>query len=296
VAAMPVALANGMDLHHDTAGEPEDPALLLIAGLGGQSIGWPTELVQAFVDRGFRVITFDNRDVGLSSRVEGSGDTAADLRRLVAGEAVTPPYTLADLALDVVGLLDHLGIDAAHVLGTSMGGMVAQQLAIDHPDRVLSLTSISSTTGEPDVGQPHAEVLELMFAAAPEGREASVQRALEVARAIGSPDQFDEDRVRQLAEASFDRAPDTEGVLRQLLAVVTAPDRAAGLAALAVPTLVIHGEVDRLVDPSGGERTAELVPGAELVLIEGMGHDLPVPVWSRIIELVTRHAASASVG
>ncbi len=293
---MPVAPANGMDLHHDTSGYPEDPALLLVAGLGGQSIGWPAELVQAFVDRGFFVISYDQRDVGLSSRVGGSGDTASDLRRLLAGEAVTPPYLLADLALDAVGLLDHLGIDAAHVLGVSMGGMVAQQLAIDHPARVLSLTSISSTTGQTDVGQPHAEALQLMFAAPPEGRGASIERALEVARAIGSPDQFDEARVRQVAGAAFDRAPDTEGVLRQLLAVVASPDRAGGLAALAVPTLVIHGEVDRLVDPSGGERTAGLVPGAELVIMEGMGHDLPVPVWSRIIELVTRHAASASVG
>ena len=291
---MPVAPVRGIELHHETAGQADDPPLLLVNGLGGQCIAWPRELIDAFVDRGFFVITYDNRDVGLSSRVPGEGGSPGAIGRLLAGEAVVPPYSLADMAADAAGLLDHLGIDAAHVLGTSMGGMIAQQLAIDHPDRVLSLTSVMSTTGEPDVGQPDPAVVELLLEPVEPGRASTIERAVTIARVIGSPEQIDEDRVREVAAAHFDRAPDAEGVERQLLAILTAPDRAAALAALTVPTLVIHGQADRLVDPSGGQRTAELVPGAELVLIEGMGHDLPVPAWSRIVELVTRHAAAAA--
>jgi pimeloyl-ACP methyl ester carboxylesterase len=172
--------------------------------------------------------------------------------------------------------------------------MIAQQLAIDHPERVLSLTSIMSTTGEPDVGQPHEVALEVLAMEPPEGRDAAIDRAVVVANIVGSPDRVDEDRVRRVAAAQYDRAFDPDGPVRQLVAIVSSPPRAEGLAALAVPTLVVHGSVDPVVDPSGGRRTAELVPGATLEIVEGMGHDLPVPFWAQIIELVTRHASAAA--
>lgn len=291
---MPVAPANGLDLWYETFGEPGDPALLLVNGLGGQCLTWADELCQGFVDRGFFVIRFDNRDVGLSSRVPGSLDLSDALGRLMLGQPVDAPYLLADMAADAAALLEHLEVGGAHVLGTSMGGMIAQQLAIDHPALVLSLTSMMSTTGEPEVGQPHAEALEVLTLEPPADRDGAIDRAVVVAHVLGSRDQVDEDRVRRIAAAQFDRAFDPDGVQRQLIAIMSSPSRAPGLAALDVPTLVVHGTDDLLVDPSGGHRTAELVPGARLELIEGMAHDLPVPFWSHIIELVTRHAASAA--
>ncbi|MPY95313.1 MAG: alpha/beta fold hydrolase [Acidimicrobiia bacterium] len=291
---MPVAPANGIEVYYETFGDAGDPALLLVNGLGGQCLTWAEELCEGFVDRGFFVLRYDNRDVGLSSRVPGSLDVAEAMARLVRGEAVDAPYLLADMAADAVGLLDHLGVQAAHVLGASMGGMIAQQLAMDRPGRVLSLTSLMSTTGEPEVGQPRPEALELMALPPPEGREEAIDRAVVVASIVGSPDRVDEERVRSVAGAQFDRAFDPDGVQRQLIAIVSSPSRAEGLVGLRTPTLVVHGTEDLLVDPSGGRRTAELVPGARLELVEGLGHDLPVPFWSHIIELVTRHAASAS--
>jgi pimeloyl-ACP methyl ester carboxylesterase len=265
-------------------------------GLGGQAIAWADDLCQGFVDRGFFTIRYDNRDVGLSTHLQGTPDPAAALQARADGRPIDAPYTLDDLAADAAGLLDHLGVAAAHVVGASMGGMIAQVLAIEHPERVLSLTSIMSSTGEADVGQPDPSVLPVLLQPVPEGRDAAIEQAVKVAAAVGSPEHQDEERIRAHAGAAYDRAFDPDGVARQLLATMASPDRAEGLKQLDVPTLVVHGSADKLIDPSGGRRTAELVPGARLELIEGMGHDLPVYYWSRIIELVTHHAAAAGGG
>jgi pimeloyl-ACP methyl ester carboxylesterase len=287
--------ANGIDLCFETFGDPADPPLLLVMGLGAQMIAWDDELCATFVDRGFFVIRYDNRDVGLSSRIESSGGNFLEsFLAAQQGQAIESAYHLSDMADDAIGLLDHLGIDRAHVVGASMGGMIAQTIAIEHPDRVLTLTSIMSTTGEPEVGQPTAEAMARLVQPPTTDRAVVIDRAVESARIIGGPDHFDEDRIRARSAAAFDRAFDPAGTARQLLAIVSSGSRAEGLAALAVPTLVIHGDVDTLVTPSGGHRTAELVPGAELLVIEGMGHDLPPVVWPQVVEAVTTHTRRAA--
>ena len=284
---MPLAPANGIDLWFETFGEDDDPALLLVAGLGAQGIiAWPGDLCLAFVDRGFRVVRFDNRDAGLSSSFGEVGplpDPAGGLT-----------YGLADMADDALGLLDHLGIGTAHVAGASMGAMIAQQLAITAGTRVATLTSIMSSTGESDVGQPHPEVSALLAEPPPTDRDAAVEAALRWSAATGSPEHRDPDRLAQDVAAAYDRAWRPHGARRQLAAVAAAEPHDEGLRALTVPTLVIHGTEDRVIDPSGGHRTAELVPGARLELIEGLGHDLPVYFWSRVVELVTGLAAAAA--
>jgi pimeloyl-ACP methyl ester carboxylesterase len=274
--------ANGIELCFETFGDAEDPALLLVMGLGAQMISWDEDFCAALVDRGFHVIRFDNRDVGLSTKVEPQ--PGAD----------GPPYTLSDMAADAIGLLDHLGIDAAHVVGASMGGMIAQTIAIEHPSRVLTLTSIMSTTGEPEVGQATPEAAARLIAPPATTRDEAIQRAIDSAKVTGGPDFFDEDRLRRKAAAAYDRSFHPVGAVRQVMAIMASGSRAEGLAALAMPTLVIHGDVDTLVTPSGGHRTAELVPGAELLVIEGMGHELPPPVWPQVVEAITANALRAA--
>lgn len=291
---MPFAPANGMEIFYETFGDPADPPLLLIMGLGAQAIAWADELCQGFVDRGFFVVRFDNRDVGLSGRGVGTPDLPSLMAAAGSGGAVDAPYRLTDMANDAVAVLDALAIGAAHVVGASMGGMIGQTLAIEHPERVLTLTSIMSTTGEQGVGQPDPSVLAVLLEPPAADREGVIDQTVRRMTVIGSPDHLDEERIRAVAGAAYDRAFDPAGAARQLAAVLASGSRAEGLAQLQVPTLVIHGTSDRLVNPSGGQRTAELVPGAQLELIEGMGHDLPVFYWSQIIELVTRHAAQAA--
>jgi pimeloyl-ACP methyl ester carboxylesterase len=291
---MPLAAANGIDIWYETFGDPDDPPLLLVMGLGAQAIAWPDELCQGFVDRGFFVIRFDNRDVGLSGRATATPDLPALMSAAASGNRVEAPYLLADMAEDALAVFEALGVGAAHLVGASMGGMIAQTLAIAHPERVLTLTSIMSTTGQPDVGQADPAVLPVLLEPPAQDRDGVLEQAVRRMTAIGSPDHVDEERVREAVGAAYDRAFDSAGVARQLAAILASGSRADGLARLTVPTLVIHGTVDRLVNPSGGQRTVELVPGAQLELIEGMGHDLPVVFWSRIIELVTRHAAQAA--
>lgn len=295
-SGMPVAPLAGIDLWYEAFGEPDDPPLLLITGLNSQAIVWSDEFCQGLVDRGFRVIRFDNRDVGLSTKFTEIVDVMALALAVAAGQAVQAPYLLADMAGDAIGLLDHLGIEAAHVVGVSMGGMIAQQLAIDHPTKVRTLTSIMSSTGQMDVGQPAPEAFVLLTAPPPLDREGVAARAEAWSALVGSPEHRDPDRVREVAYAQFDRCFLPAAAARHLAAVVASPDRASGLAGLELPTLVLHGSEDKLVAPSGGERTAELVPGADFHLLEGMGHDLPVYFWSRVIELITRHAANAASG
>jgi pimeloyl-ACP methyl ester carboxylesterase len=276
---MPRAAANGIELEYDTFGSSEDPAVLLISGLGAQMVTFHPEFCAAIVDRGYFVVRFDNRDVGLSTKVPEGG------------------YSLADMADDAAGLLDALAIDAAHVVGVSMGGMIAQMVAIRHPRRVRSLTSIMSTTGAPDVGGATPEAMARLTVAPGSTREERVASSIESSRVIwGDTPQFpfDEDLARWRAETTVDRAFYPEGSGRQMLAIRATGDRTAQLRELDVPALVIHGTNDPLVQPSGGEATAAAIPGAELLLIEGMGHGVARPAYERIADAIDRLASRAS--
>jgi len=288
--------ANGIEIAYETMGDPSDPALLLVMGLGAQMISWDDELCQSFVDRGFHVIRYDNRDVGLSTKVPVEGDLDAESALLAAlgGDTSAVPYLLADMAADAIGLLDALEIDEAHVVGASMGGMIAQSIAIASPERVRTLTSIMSTTGDADVGQPNPEVLPLLTTPAPTERGAYIAHSVEGSRAIGSPDHFDPERAADVAGRGFDRCFYPRGVLNQLLAIVSSPSRSGDLRELDLPALVVHGTEDPLVAPSGGQRTAEVIPGAELLMLDGMGHDLPTFFWAQVIEAVTSLAARST--
>lgn len=268
---MPLAASNELQLYYETFGDPSDTPVVLVAGLGAHSVSWSDELCTDLAARGHFVVRFDNRDIGFSTQFP---DDAS--------------YTLADLAADTVGLLDALGLERVHLVGRSMGGMIAQTVAIEYPERVRTLVTIMSNTGEAEHGQPDPELLTAMIgmgqpAASP---EAAIDAAVEFARLIGSPVMFDEANARRLAERVAERRPNPAAVGRQMLAVVASGSRADGLAALAIPTLVIQGDADRLVAPSGGRRTAELVPGATYVEIEGMAHDLPPALWDRYVELI----------
>jgi pimeloyl-ACP methyl ester carboxylesterase len=298
MAAMPTAPANasGIELYYETFGEPDGEPLLFVMGLGAQLHVWDEDFVQAFVDRGFYAIRYDNRDVGLSTKVDGlpAAEVAARIMGAFAGTTPEAPYRLPDMAGDAVSLLDHLDIDAAHVIGASMGGMIVQQLAIDHPQRVRSLTSIMSTTGDPDVGAPEPAAVALLLQPPAADRASAIAQSVEGSRAISSPLHFDEDGARRRAETSYDRCFYPEGVSRQLLAILASGSRTAGLGDVRLPALVIHGDADPLVTPSGGRRTAEAIPGAELLVLEDMGHDLPPVFWPQIVEAVTRLAARST--
>jgi pimeloyl-ACP methyl ester carboxylesterase len=287
---------NGIEIEYDTLGDPSDPALLLVMGLGAQLTAWPDEFCQSMVDRGFFVIRYDNRDVGLSTKVpvEGEVDLAAALAEMMGGGTPSAPYHLADMAVDGIGVLDALGIERAHVVGASMGGMIAQCIAIAYPQRVISLTSIMSTTGDADVGQPSPEVLPMLLAPPVTERDAVIAQSVAGSKVIGSPEHFDEDEATERAAAAFDRCYYPRGVGNQLLAIVSSPSRSDDLARLDIPTVVIHGTDDPLVDPSGGERTAAVIPGAELIMLEGMGHDLPKYYWPQVIEAITALAARSA--
>jgi pimeloyl-ACP methyl ester carboxylesterase len=275
---MPIVPANGIELYYEAFGDASDPPVLLISGLGAQCTGYDDRLVDAIAGAGHRVVRYDNRDVGLSTHVEPGTE-----------------YGLADFVADAIALLDGLGIDRAHVVGTSMGGMIAQQLAIDAPERVASLISVMSTTGEAEVGNPKPEILgSLLELSQPaDGREAAIAKGMGLARLIGSPD-FDEEYHLTRQTSFYDRCYDPAGVTRQMMAIVGAPERSAGLAALDVPCIVVHGSADPLIDPSGGRRTAELVPGARYVEVDGMGHDLPQRHWPLLVGLIGEQVAAAS--
>jgi pimeloyl-ACP methyl ester carboxylesterase len=275
---MPVVSANGIDLYIETFGDPTHPPVLLISGLGAQCTGYDDRLVAALVATDLHVVRYDNRDVGLSTHLEPGTQ-----------------YGLSDLVDDALAVLDVLAIERAHVVGASMGGMIAQQLSIDAPERVLSLTSIMSTTGEAEVGNPDPEILGALIELQQpvEGRDAAIEKGMALARLIGSPD-FDEDYHLTRQTSFYDRCYDPAGVGRQLMAIVGASERSAALAQLDVPCVVVHGLADPLIDPSGGRRTAELVPGARLVEVEGMGHDLPQRHWPLLVELIGDQVATAS--
>lgn len=266
LAADPTPVA----IHYETFGSRAHPTLLLVNGLGGQCINFRTEWCAMFAAEGFHVVRFDNRDVGLSSSVDA-------------------PYTLSDMAVDALAVLDAVGVERAHVLGVSLGGMIVQTLAIEHPDRLVSVTSVMSTTGESDCGQASPEARALLMSTPPTDRDAAIERHIEGLRTWGSA-VVDEDLQRRYAAEAYERALNPAGVGRQLQAAMRSGSRAEGLRTVRVPFLVVHGSRDTLIDPSGGRRTAELVPGARLEVIEGMGHDYPVEVWERWVRLVADHA------
>jgi pimeloyl-ACP methyl ester carboxylesterase len=285
---------NGIELEYERFGDPDDPALLLVSGLGAQMNSFPADLCEAFVDRGFSVIRFDNRDVGLSTKVDvGDLDVMAEVLAAMSGHPVGAPYLLSDMAADAWGLLDALGVERAHLAGMSMGGMIVQTMAIQHPQRVWSLTSIMSTTGDPDVGHAHPDVVAVLLERAPAEREANIAFNVEGTRRIGSPEHFDEERARIRHTEAYDRCYYPRGTGHQLVAIMASGSRSEALRQLDVPSLVIHGSEDPLVDVSGGERTAECLQGCELLVLEGMGHDLPPYYWPRIVEAVTSLASRA---
>lgn len=289
---MPSAKANGIDIEYEMFGSDADPPLVLIMGLACQMIFWPEAFCEQLAARGFRVIRFDNRDVGLSSKFD-DGPTP-NVMAAFGGDYSTAAYTLSDMAADVVGLMDALGISAAHIVGQSMGGMIAQTLTIEHPDRVLSLTSISSTNGDRTVGYPHPEATQQLLRPPSPDRESMIESSVEMWRVLGGPVfPFDEAYVRTRATRSHDRCHHPMGVARQLMAILSQPDRTAALGEVTVPAAVIHGDADPLVDVSGGRATAAALPNCEPVIIEGMGHDLPVGVWPTIIDTIVDVATRA---
>jgi pimeloyl-ACP methyl ester carboxylesterase len=275
---MPAAVVTGITIEYEEHGRPEGEAVLLVMGLGAQLVLWPPAFIEALVSRGYRAITFDNRDVGRSSRIDAPPPSVADLARaLVARRSVSAPYSLGDMADDAAGLLDHLGIARAHVVGASMGGMIAQELAIRHPARVATLTSIMSNTGARKFRHPHPSLLPALLKVR-SADPGDAETAIEVARLVSGP-HFDEQAAREIEALEISRAGDPAeamaGVARQTLAVLNSRDRTDDLRRVTAPTLVVHGLLDRLVRPMAGMATARAVPGARLVMYPDMAHDMP---------------------
>jgi pimeloyl-ACP methyl ester carboxylesterase len=288
---MPNTQANGITIEYDTFGDPTSSPVLLIMGLGVQMTLWDPRFCQAIADRGFYVIRFDNRDIGLSTWFDDTG--VNDINELLAGNVVAP-YSLSDMAADAAGLLDALGISSAHIVGASMGGMIAQTFAIEFPSKTRTLTSIMSTTGDPTVGQPSPEALAALIGPAPTSRDEAIENSVRSAKVIGSPAYpEDEALIREYTGSAFDRSFHPSGQVRQLAAIVSQPDRTQALQSLDVPTLVIHGADDPLVNPSGGKATADAVPNAKLKNVPGMGHDLPVQLHEEIVESLVENFARA---
>jgi pimeloyl-ACP methyl ester carboxylesterase len=291
---MPRARANGIEIEYEEFGRSGDPALLLVMGLGAQMILWREGFCELLAARGLRVVRFDNRDVGLSTKFESAGapDLMGVMMAVLQGKDVSAPYLLRDMAADAAGLLDALGIASAHVVGASMGGMIAQTLAIEHAPRVRTLTSIMSTTGARDLPPAKPEAMAVLMTPIPTERSAAIERGVVTYKTIGSPGYPpDEDELRGLLERAFDRGVHPEGVARQLTAILASGSRRDALASVRAPTLVIHGLADPLVPVEGGRDTAASVPGAELLEVEGMGHDLPRALWPTFVEAIAKHVA-----
>lgn len=287
-------VGNDVELCYQTFGAPDGEPLLLVMGLSGPMTWWDRTFCEQLAEAGFHVVRYDNRDTGRSSRVRARVKRG-HLVRAFAGRRVRPPYTMGDLAGDAVALLDHLGLDSAHVVGVSMGGMIAQTVAVEHPTRVRSLTSISSTTGRRSVGWQHPALLPRLIAPRKAGREAYVESSVAMWSLIGSAGYpNDPEALRTRAGETFDRGVSASGAVRQMLAILTQPDRTPRLRSLRVPALVIHGTADKMVHVSGGRSTAAAIPGAELLLVEEMGHDLPAELFGTFVEAIARTADRAT--
>jgi len=281
-----------IELEYDHFGNPTDPALLLIMGFTAQMVAWDEEFCTQLADRGHFVIRFDNRDCGLSTKLHGvpSNSDAVIMAAMMETEMPPVPYTLSDMAADAMKVLDHLNIERAHIMGASMGGMIAQTVAIEHPHRVKTLISVMSQPGELTVGQPTQEAMELIVTPAPSDRDEYI--AFAPKWQLWQSKKYRSDEVsRRNAIRDFDRSNYPEGGPRQMAAIYASGSRAEGLQKLQVPTLVIHGTDDQLITPSGGERTAELIPNSTLLMVEDMGHDLPQPLWPLYVDAISKHTA-----
>jgi pimeloyl-ACP methyl ester carboxylesterase len=285
--------ANGIEIEFDNFGSSKGRPLLLIMGLGTQMIAWPEAFCRKLADKGHFVVRFDNRDIGLSSKMEDGGvpDIMASISAAMEGGVVVAPYTLSDMAVDAIGLMDALGLKKAHVCGLSMGGMIAQTMAIECPDRVLSLISMGSSTGEVTLPDPTPEVMEVIFSFPPQEREANIRHRTNVFKVFaGGSDKFDEAMEREISALSYDRGFYPEGFARQFVAILSSGNRKPALNSVKNPTLVIHGAQDPLALLDHGRATAEAIPGAELLVVEGLGHGLSYPdLWDEIVESMTAH-------
>jgi pimeloyl-ACP methyl ester carboxylesterase len=290
-----IAPANRIELCHQEMGAPDGEPLLLVMGLATQMLAWDEGFCSLLVERGFRVIRFDNRDIGRSTKIESAGvPRRADM---MIGRRASAPYLLRDMAADTTGLMDHLGIESAHIVGASMGGMIVQTMAIEHPERVRSMVSIMSNTGSRWTGMPSRKAMAVLLGRPPKGREAAIERSVKTFSVIGSPGYpFDEERIRRIAGRSYDRGHSAAGVLRQLHAITASGDRTQDLRNVSTPTTVIHGTRDPLVRPAGGRATARAIPNARLKMIDGMGHDLPRQLWPVFAEEIANNAARAGKG
>ena len=284
---MPKINANSLSIEFETFGEPSAKPLLLVMGLGAQMIAWDENFCQQLADAGHFVIRYDNRDVGLTTYFDDHG--VPDFKELavefLTNGSVKTPYTLDDMAMDGISLLDELGIEKAHICGASLGGMIVQAMAINHADRILSMTSIMSTTGNPNLPPAHPEAIEALTSKRVDDPKHAMNRALEVSRVIGSTGfERDEERIRYKALESYNRAYNPDGVARQMAAIMAHGDRRPGLNLLKLPCLIIHGDADPLVPITGAHDTHQNIPGAVLMIIEGMGHDMPKGAWSQIVK------------
>lgn len=287
-------LASGIELEHDTFGDPSDPALLLVMGFTAQMTAWQEGFCRRLADGGRHVIRYDNRDCGLSTKLDGAVvDPMAVMGAVLSGTQLPDvPYTLSDMAADGIGLLDQLGIDRAHVVGASMGGMIVQTMAIEHPERLLSMTSIMSTVGDPEYGKPDPDAIQVLLTPPPADREGVITRSLDMA-VWASKRYFDAETTQRMAAFHYDRSFYPAGAPRQLAAIYASGDRSVSLRSVRVPTLVVHGLDDTLINPSGGRRTAELIPGAHLLEVADMGHDLPEPLWPMLTAAINGHGDAA---
>ncbi|MGO4711394.1 alpha/beta fold hydrolase [Bradyrhizobium sp. 2TAF24] len=288
---------NGIELCCESFGAADAEPLVLIMGLAAQMTHWDDEFCQQLADRGFRVIRFDNRDVGRSTKMTAHQPVGvqAVIQAELTGRPIPPPYLLRDMAEDTIGLMDAFGIRSAHVVGASMGGAIAQELAINHPDRLRSLTSIMATSGDPSLPPPTPEAMAVLMAPPPKTHDdyiTAFARNWKVLRGPNFPEDEAKDRLR--AERNYERGLNPAGVARQLHAIIASGSRKPRLGAITVPTLVIHGTIDPLVPPQAGEDVAKAVPGAKLVMIPNMGHALPIPLWPQIIDAIVDHARAAA--
>jgi pimeloyl-ACP methyl ester carboxylesterase len=290
---MPNVTANGIQIEYDTFGANSSPALLLVMGAGGQMIYWDSEFCESLAKRGLFVIRFDNRDAGLSTKFGKAG--IPDMLAAMQGKPLCLAYSLEDMADDAVGLLDALGMEKAHLCGASMGGMIAQVIAYRYPERVTSLTSIMSSTGNPELPQIRPEVLAAVFKPVPEEREGYIEHNLNLLRTLWSPGfPFDEMRLRKILAESFGRSYYPQGMIRHSAAVLAHGYQRSSIASIKAPTLVIHGDADPLMSIEGGKETAQLIPGARILIIAGMGHDMPKGTWPEIVDAISKHALQAN--